>query len=108
MGPASCAPRSRDDMIHTDMPTMAPIATRMSEMARAMYSQPRDRFDSFTLPRILRSESPISICATMSEIEVGVSVSPSERASIRSHYVATEWVTRLGACVFDLKFYFCQ
>ena len=22
--------------------------------------------------------------------------------------VATEWVTRLGACVFDLKFYFCQ
>ena len=62
---AACAPRSRDDMTQADMPTMAPIRTRMNETAREMYMQPRCRIDGLTVPRILRSGSATSIGSAM-------------------------------------------
>ena len=62
-------------MIHADKPTMVPIKARSTDMARTAYMQPRGRADWFTFPRILRSVSPISICAAIVD-KHGVCVAP--------------------------------
>ena len=48
------------------------------------------------------------ICVRTNERVEGLDSGSAEPCGDEPLSVATEWVTRLGACVFDLKFYFCQ
>ena len=54
------------------------------------------------------SEPADDICARTTTYEWGSGQLLWEALRRRALSVATEWVTRLGACVFDLKFCFCQ